>query len=496
MGLLQDDREWDDFLTDGAATKMCPALRELFITILLFCLPASPKDLFDAHYLEWADDFVKAASRKGKSLSDQQLRTLILLDIRRRLQSWDRDLKTFRLPEPSLDEIDEVSLNPTEATPVLIREELDFDINELTKIANDRHAVFTESQSLVFNEVMEAVQNQHSLYQFIDARGGTGKTFVLNAVLAAVRSQETKGGGSVALAVGTTGISSTLLHLGRTFHSRFKSPLSPNQDSFCNIDSQSTLADLIRLAKIIVIDEAPMLHRYHLEALDRTLRDLLDNDKLFGGKILICSGDFRQTLAVIPHAGRGTIVDASLNRSALWKHFVVRHLTENMRIQSSQDPKLKVFDQWTLSIGNGDVKTEGNNMIEIPAEMCMIIETNSPDNPHAEKKAMQRLANHVYPNLGNNYRQKGWMNGRAILAPTNKQVDEINNIITDSFPGTPFVLTSSDEVNNPTDLQRYNTEYLNTLSPSGLPSHRLFLKEGMPLMLMRTQRWDSAMEQG
>ena len=65
------------------------------------------------------------------------------------------------------------------------------------------------------------------------------------------------------------------------------------------------------------------------------------------------------------------------------------------------------------------------------------------------------------------------------------QVDEINNLIIDSFPGTPSVLFSSDELTNPDDLQRFNTEYLNTLSPTGLPSHRLFLKEGMPLMLMR-----------
>jgi hypothetical protein len=77
------------------------------------------------------------------------------------------------------------------------------------------------------------------------------------------------------------------------------------------------------------------------------------------------------------------------------------------------------------------------------------------------------------------------MEGRAILAPTNKQVDQLNNLIADSFPGQPFVLTSSDELINPDDFQRYNYEYLNSLSPSGLPNHRLFIKPGMPLMLMR-----------
>ena len=98
---------------------------------------------------------------------------------------------------------------------------------------------------------------------------------------------------------------------------------------------------------------------------------------------------------------------------------------------------------------------------------------------------MQKLADHVYPDLRSNYTKAGWMNGRAILAPTNKQVDQLNDLITDSFPGKPVVLSSSDDLINANDFQRYNIEYLNTLSPAGLPNHRLFIKTGMPLMLVR-----------
>ena len=157
--------------------------------------------------------------------------------------------------------------------------------------------------------VMDAVRNQTPIYMFIDARGGTGKTFVLNALLAAVRCHQSDKEASVALAVGTTGKAANLLHLGRTFHSRFKAGLSPNSESVCNIDAKSTLADLIRMSKVIIIDEAPMLDRFQLEALDRTLRDITNNENPFGGKILILSGDFRQTLPIIPYASRGTIVD-------------------------------------------------------------------------------------------------------------------------------------------------------------------------------------------
>ena len=77
LGLLQDDQEWEEALTEGALTKMPYALRELFITIILFCQPANPKELFENHFREWADDFVHRASKKGIQLSESQIKTLV-----------------------------------------------------------------------------------------------------------------------------------------------------------------------------------------------------------------------------------------------------------------------------------------------------------------------------------------------------------------------------------------------------------------------------------
>ena len=485
MGLLQDDNEWGEVLTDGALTKMCPALRELFVTILLFCLPANPKELFEKHWKEWIDDFEKEARSKGVNLKDTQFRTLVLLDIQTRLQSWGRSLGALQIPEPSMKDIEDVSVIQKKI-PAIIREELEFNLIEMKNLANKRKTILTDSQTEVFETSMRAVVDDQQLLLFIDARGGTGKTFVLNNILAAVRCLDSIEDGSVALATGTTGIASNLLMLGRTFHSRLKAPLSPHEDSVCNIDARSTLADLIRMARIIIVDEAPMLHRYLVEALDRTLRDLMNNNQLFGGKSLVLSGDFRQCLPIVTHAGRGSIVDASLKRSKLWKYFKKLELKENMRIITSGDPIISTFDEWTLAVGNGDIKPiKDTDLIEIPEDLCMEIKSNSKEDPKAEEKSMKVLAEHVFPNLKVNHLKPGWMDGRAILAPTNLKVNAINDMITDSFPGDPVVLTSSDEVVNQDDLRRYNAEYLNTLSPNGLPNHRLFLKKGMPLMLMR-----------
>ena len=145
------------------------------------CSPANPVELFNNH-MDWVDDFQKAAQNNHKPLSERQLRTLVIIDIQQRLQSWDRDLKTFRLPEPTEEELNEISSNKINIFPVVIREELNFDMNQMQTIAAQRIGMFTKEQMDVFETVMAAVKNEIALAMFIDARGGTGKTFVLNPI--------------------------------------------------------------------------------------------------------------------------------------------------------------------------------------------------------------------------------------------------------------------------------------------------------------------------
>ena len=198
-------------------------------------MPSNPQELFDNHHLEWADDFAFDAQRRSVLLTNSQLRTMVLIDIKQRLNARDRDLKHFRLKEPTDEDLKEVAVSETNKMSVLIREELDFDSIHLSKLVDERKTSFTKSQRKVFDLVMQAASQDSTLYVYIDARGGTGKTFVLNAILAAVRVMD---GGSIGLGVGSTDIAANLFHLGHTFHSRFKVPLNIKQDSICNIDVQ------------------------------------------------------------------------------------------------------------------------------------------------------------------------------------------------------------------------------------------------------------------
>ena len=480
LGLLKDDMEWQKVLEESAVTKLCPQIRELFVIILMFCEPANPRELFDEFWTTWIDDFEQQGRRQGNSLNEFQLKVMLLLDLEMRLQSFEKQLVDFGLPQPTEEDIACVkSFSNTE--PVVIREEKDYCVERLSTSLEQIVPLFTPEQSVIYEEVLDAVSKGQQLLAFVDARGGCGKTFLLNAILSGVRSSAQNG--CVALAMATTGIAANLLELGRTFHSRLKATLIPTEESTLQINAQSSLAKLVRMAKLLLIDEATMLDRLQLEAMDRSLRDLMGNtSQLFGGKIIILAGDFRQCLPVIPGSSRAGTVSHCINRSVLWSHFKVYSLTENMRVRASGDATLESFDRWALSIGNGDCSSGD---VPIPEEMITEIIPNTKNEPWHEEQSMRKFCQVVFPDLKKNICKPGWLEGRTILAPTNKEVDAINNLMQESLPESGIKLSSADTLGNPEDAFRFNSEYLHTLRPNGFPQHILNLKPGMPLMLLR-----------
>ena len=71
-----------------------------------------------------------------------------------------------------------------------------------------------------------------------------------------------------------------------------------------------------------------------------------------------------------------------------------------------------------------------------------------------------------------------YISNQAILTPKNDDVDDINEKILNTLPGegTEF-LSANSVVNDDQEIQIYfPIEFLNTLTPSGTPPHKLVLK--------------------
>jgi hypothetical protein len=175
----------------------------------------------------------------------------------------------------------------------LVQEELAYDRHSLTTDANNVEDRLNDDQRNAYETILDAVTNKQGKLFFVYGSGGTGKTFVWTTLLSRLRGQ-----GKIVLAVASSGIASLLLPGGRTAHSRFKIPIDLHDESTCNITQQMKVAELVRKADLIIWDEAPMMHRRAFEAVDRTLRDLMQLDdaqateKIFGGKTMVLGGDF------------------------------------------------------------------------------------------------------------------------------------------------------------------------------------------------------------
>nr|GEV52828.1 ATP-dependent DNA helicase pfh1-like [Tanacetum cinerariifolium] len=131
------------------------------------------------------------------------------------------------------------------------------------------------------------------------------------ALLAKIRSE-----GHIALATATSGIAASILPGGRTAHSRFKIPLDLAVGSVCRVRKQSSLATLIKDCKLIIWDEAPMAKRNAILALNDLLQDLMDLTELFGGKVVVLGGDFRQTLSVVCKGTKSKNSPSSVGRKS------------------------------------------------------------------------------------------------------------------------------------------------------------------------------------
>ena len=200
----------------------------------------------------------------------------------------------------------------------------------------------------------------------------------------------------------------------------------------------------------------------------------VDDTIPFGGKTILFGGDFRQILPVVRHGREADVIASSLKHSILWSHVQVLHLTTNMRATlnpSQNNTDARTFQSFLLSIGDGREPTHphvGPCMIKLPSNICI----------DPEQDGINALISAVFPDLNNiDYE-------RAILCATNEDVDDINKIIQSNAQNTTTQL-SADTLADPSQYYIYPTEFLNSLTPAGLPPHKLSLQKNTPVLLLR-----------
>ncbi|XP_050890972.1 uncharacterized protein LOC127096446 [Lathyrus oleraceus] len=170
---------------------------------------------------------------------------------------------------------------------------------------------------------------------------------------------------------------------------------------------------------------------------------------IFGDKVVIFGGDFRQIFPAVPRGTRSNIVHATINASYIWDHCKVLNLTKNMWLQS------------------------GLNLVN--SEEIRLF---------SESKA---IVTSIYPNLIQNYTNSDFLQCEVILASTIEIVDDINDYITNLLLGEYLSSDSIDrsDANDNDAFEHLTLEFLNCLKTSGFPNHSIKLKVDTTVMLIR-----------
>lgn len=445
LGLFSERGEAYYAIQEAVHTLYTPQqLRYLFIHLLVNDCVMDPLNLWEDFKHNISLDFV-LLHHDDENTAHQ----LSLGAIGEALGEHGRSLQDFGLPQSTLPSV-EVLHEQRKWSLHVTQHDID---------ARSAYTLMTQEQKEVFNAVVDAALTNTPSQIFVDGKAGTGKTFLVNAICSKLRSLR-----HIVLPMATAASAALLYPGGRTTHSTFKVPVNDNNEFLqSSISTDSPRAQLIKETSLIIWDEAPMANRGVLACVNDVCQKIMKSNVPFGGKSVVLLGDFRQTSPVIRGGSRKQIIDTSIRSSPLWEQFSIMRLRRPIR--NAQDHTLAQFVDTIGDGGGPEIPTELFDHVTDADELIQFV---FPQEVLAQPEACLR---------------------RAILCPTNEQIDSYNSTILRSIHGNKRVYTAADSLKEAEDAGLLPPEsvldYVAAHNPAGLPPHSLSVHVGGVYRLTR-----------
>ncbi|KAK6012895.1 hypothetical protein OSTOST_21927 [Ostertagia ostertagi] len=441
-GFLDDDRYFRQSLQEAAHYQSAPAMRSFFACLLCFCEVMQAQELWEEFVDTMLDDYTNQGVDRDRAIA------MAYFDVLDRVALMGRDLRQIVTP-------------PTTERPVVPTVQMDHANYE--RIGLRQYETLNVKQKEAADEILDALDRSQNKCIFVDGPGGSGKTYLYSTVynIAVGRRRRVQ-------CVAWTGIAANLLPGGRTVNSVFKLNIADGNRT-SSMRRQQKEAKHLMETDIIIWDEI----QWHLELLSKqstfSLEILMQVDTPFGGKVFVIGGDFRQILPVVEHGQREDIVEACVLKSFLWPIFRIHRLEINMRARAAGSD----WRERLLEIGGGESNDE-EGRTTIPEEMMCTTDIVS-----------EVFGEILDPSTTSELCEN------AILAPKNVHVQRLNDDallrLSVDRAQDERIYKSIDEAVYPEGESRqlFQMEYLNSLTPTGLPPHELHLKKGAIVMLLR-----------
>ena len=309
LGILEDDSEWDNCLSEIEIEVSPRRFRNIFAIIIIENSPSNVQQLFKNYHERLIEDYAYSyRNQMNKILTGDQcfaLSLFVMYQLIKDMGQCDDPDERYMFPRLSEEHtnIAKEILQQIESSPegTNFRED-NIDPDIIARSTTNYDDLNTEQKHFCDDALGKILGDAN--VQFLgslDTVVGTGKTFTLNVIIAKVLNE-----GKKVFSAAFAGIAGTLLIGGSTFSSQTKAPQTPTEDMVLGVERNTLLCKQIFESDVIVLDKGSQFHKYYIKALDCLCQEIMGNNILFGGKHVVIGSDFGQTLPIVEKASQAT----------------------------------------------------------------------------------------------------------------------------------------------------------------------------------------------
>ena len=426
-GMIEDNGEAISMFSEMAAVGVSVnTLRLQFCNVLVHCAPENPVELFNMFAADLMYEEVTEASCR-----------LLLIELDRIMRSvYGKSLNDAEFGfAVEFDGDDDVLLPPF------------VDVDPNVALLERLRPLLTEEQMAAIARVMASVIDQQGFNVFaVLSSAGTGKTLFANYLACSLRQS-----GRAVVCVAASALAASLLEGGHTAHHALHIPIPANDATYCSLSVAERA--MFKGVDLILWDEASLIHQDVADTVSRTMQDIMSDERPFGGKTVVFTGDFKQLLPVV-RAGRGD--NHTLHRCTWWSQVQIFRFQQNWR--AAQAPE---FAAMLEDIGSGAL-----DAIDFPAQ-CMVAD-------------IPELVRRVYgPDLS------AADAGCMILTLTLDDAHIINSYCLNLCPGPSQPAYAADTFIDCRSPDQYPPEVVSAIRIPGAPPACLDLKIGGHYMIIK-----------
>ena len=186
-GLLGNVQEWYNAFDEAASWATSSQLRQLFVTMLLFCEATDEYTFFSKVWRLLSGDiqyqFRETIGNPAFYLPEKDLKDFLLDDLSELFLKNGSRIEDFNLPK-------KIGSSHRSSGNCLVDEELSYNTSELLLESETLMASLNNEQLEAFYSITETVLNNKPGFFFVSGYGGTGKTYLWNAVISYIRAHQ------------------------------------------------------------------------------------------------------------------------------------------------------------------------------------------------------------------------------------------------------------------------------------------------------------------